>query len=320
MAASTNTTRTLSRAADHLGTLANILKDLAGGSTLLNELTQNADDSRAAELRFTATARELVVHNTAVFSDCGDQPAPVCPWKVEGRRACDLHSFRQVAGRNKESDSSVTGAYGVGFTAVYQVTDHPELVTGGLHWTLDELQPEHARVQVCGGGCERDHGAAGTSFFLPWVQGQTDLRRALGQTALTDSDVELLIGQMHEAAPAALVFLEHLQELEVSSPGQHTRVGRVRQGDVVTISVNGSPTDWLLLADEAAGAADLEARHGREDDKRSPVVQVAVPMVGETIGRVYASLPTETRTGWSGHINGSFVPKRLIAFEGVVGV
>ena len=93
---------TLSRAADHLGTLANILKDLGGGATLLNELTQNADDSRAAHLKFTATARELVVHNTAVFSDCGDQRAPVCPWKVAGLRACDLHSFRKVAGREKE--------------------------------------------------------------------------------------------------------------------------------------------------------------------------------------------------------------------------
>lgn len=310
MAASTNTIRTLPRAADHLGTLANILKDLGGGATLLNELTQNADDSRAAELRFTATARELVVHNTAVFSNCGDQPAPVCPWKVEGRRACDLHSFRQVAGRNKEDDFSVTGAYGVGFTAVYQVTDHPELVTGGLHWILDELQPEHARVQVCSGGCERDHDAAGTSFFLPWVQGTTELRRALGQAALTDSDVELLIEQMHEAAPAALVFLEHLEKLDVRSLGQHTTVERLRQDDRVTVTVNGSPAEWLLLEGAAAGADELKERHDREDDKRSPVVQVAVPVTGETIGRVYASLPTETRTGWSGHINGSFVPKQ----------
>jgi len=302
---------TLSRAADHLGTLANILKDLGGGATLLNELTQNADDSRAAQLKFTATARELVVHNTAVFSDCGDQRAPVCPWKVEGRRACDLHSFRKVAGREKEGDSTVTGAYGVGFTAVYQVTDQPELITGKMHWILDELQPEHARVVVCQGGCRRDHGAAGTTFFLPWVKKSTELRRALGQAALTDQDVDLLIAQMHEAAPAALVFLDHLRRLEVESPGRRpTIVERERQHDFVTVSVNDRPTRWLLLEGEVAGAEQLKARHDREEDRRSPVVQVAVPMDGQTIGRVYASLPTETRTGWSGHINGSFVPKQ----------
>lgn len=301
---------TLSRAADHLGTLANILKDLGGGATLLNELTQNADDSRAAHLKFTATARELVVHNTAVFSDCGDQPAPVCPWKVEGLRACDLHSFRNVAGREKEADSAVTGAFGVGFTAVYQVTDSPELVTGNRHWILDELQPEQARVEVCQGGCRRDHDASGTTFFLPWVKESTELRRALGQTALTNQDIDLLIAQMHEAAPAALVFLHHLEKLEVKSPERTTIVERTRQHEFVDVSVNNRPTRWLLLEGEAAGAEDLKARHDRQEDNRSPVVQVAVPMDGQTIGRVYASLPTTTHTGWSGHINGSFVPKQ----------
>ena len=319
MTATAGEPNTLSRAADHLGTLANILKDLGGGATLLNELTQNADDSRAAHLKFTATARELVVHNTAVFSDCGDQRAPVCPWKVEGLRACDLHSFRNVAGREKEADSAVTGAFGVGFTAVYQVTDSPELVTGNRHWILDELQPEQARVVVCQGGCRRDHGAAGTTFFLPWVKESTELRRALGQTALTDQDVDLLIRQMHEAAPAALVFLEHLRTLEVKSPGRTTRVERTGEHEFVDVSVNDRPTRWLLLKGEAAGVEELKARHDKQEDKRSPVVEVAVPMDGQTIGRVYASLPTETRTGWSGNINGSFFPKqdrKTVEFRG----
>ena len=38
---------TLSRASDHLGNLANVLKDLGGGGTLLHELTQNANDAAA---------------------------------------------------------------------------------------------------------------------------------------------------------------------------------------------------------------------------------------------------------------------------------
>ena len=146
---------------------------------------------------------------------------------------------------------------------------------------------------------------------MPWVKESTELRRALGQTALTDQDIDQLIAQMHEAAPAALVFLDHLRRLEVESPGRRpTIVERERQHDFVTVSVNDRPTRWLLLEGEAAGADELKARHDREEDRRSPVVQVAVPMDGQTIGRVYASLPTETRTGWSGHINGSFVPKQ----------
>src|SRR3954453_22881966 len=37
----------LSRSSDHLGNLANVLKDLGGGATLLHELTQNANDAKA---------------------------------------------------------------------------------------------------------------------------------------------------------------------------------------------------------------------------------------------------------------------------------
>ena len=65
--------RTLSRSSDHLGNLANILKDLGGGGTLLHELTQNANDAEADRITFTASREELTVWNSAVFTDCERQ-------------------------------------------------------------------------------------------------------------------------------------------------------------------------------------------------------------------------------------------------------
>lgn len=303
---------TLSRSSDHLGNLANILKDLSGGATLLHELTQNANDAEARTLRFEASSDELQVWNSAEFSDCGHQrDSRTCPWKTEeGRRSCDVHSFRQVAGRHKADDDKTTGAFGVGFTAVYQVCDHPELVTGGWHLILDESLPEERRIRICSGECSRSHTRAGTTFFLPWARTDTALRRALGAPPVTDADIGVLTAQMHQSAPTAVVFLESLASLVVKSVDARTCVTRSAVGNRITISANGEPTEWLLLEGEAQGGSELKTHYGLEDSTRSTHVQVAIPLAGQAIGRVFADLPTETRTGWSGHINGTFFPRQ----------
>ncbi|WP_426246550.1 protein NO VEIN domain-containing protein [Nocardioides sp. LHG3406-4] len=309
----------LSRSSDHLGNLANVLKDLGGGGTLLHELTQNANDARASQVRFTATDRELAVWNSAVFTDCGRQELRQCPWKVrDGRRSCDLHSFRQVAGRHKAGDDATTGAFGVGFTAVYQVTDHPELVTGGSHLVLDESRAEDDRIEICYRACGRDHATAGTTFYLPWARQQTALRTELGASALGDDEISKLTDEMVAAAGPALVFLEHVERLDVVVAGVPTIVTRATDGNRVVLSTDGSRSEWLLLADNAAGSDELKERFD-QGRSRSDLVQVAVPMDGEVIGRIYADLPTETPSGWSGHINGTFFPRqdrKGIEFDG----
>ena len=310
---------TLSRASDHLGNLANILKDLGGGGTLLHELTQNANDAGADEIRFAASDAELMVWNSAVFSDCGRQDLRQCPWKVnDGRRSCDLHSFRQVAGRHKAEDDATTGAFGVGFTAVYQVTDHPELLTGQRHLVLDEARAEDERIQICSGECGRDHSAAGTTFYLPWARQQTALRREFGASALDNAAIAELTGQMHEAAGSALIFLEHVKRLEVTTPAKSTKVARQRVANLVTLTLDGHETEWLLLEGTAEGADALKT-HYDQGGSRSPLVQVAIPTSEAVVGRIYADLPTETPTGWGGHVNATFFPRqdrKTVEFDG----
>jgi hypothetical protein len=306
----TDEPHTLSRSSDHLGNLANILKDLGGGGTLLHELTQNANDAEADRITFTASREELTVWNSAVFTDCERQDLKRCPWKVdEDRRSCDLHSFRQVAGRHKADDAGTTGAFGVGFTAVYQVTDHPEVLTARRHLILDESSDENERIVLCPGGCSRDHARAGTTLFLPWARHETPLRRDLSSPPMTDADVARLEEELHEAAGTALMFLDRTQLLSVESPGRATNVGRKRQEDQITVTVNGDSSGWLLLEGEAEGASLLKQEY-EPDSKRSSVVQVAVPVEESVVGRIFADLPTDTRTGWSGHINGTFFPRQ----------
>lgn len=309
----------LSRSSDHLGNLANVLKDLGGGATLLHEVTQNANDAKADHVRLTASNHELIVWNSAVFSDCGYQKLRQCPWKVDdGRRSCDLHSFRQVAGRHKADDDTTTGAFGVGFTAVYQVTDHPELVTVGSHLVLDESRAEDDRIQICREECDRDHSAPGTTFYLPWARQQTALRSELGAFALDDAEILELTEQMHDAAGSALVFLESVKRLDVATTTKSTKVTRERNDDRVTLSLDDHESEWLLL-EAAAEAANALKVHYDQGGARSPLVQVAIPLSDAIVGRIYADLPTETPTGWSGHVNASFFPRqdrKTVEFDG----
>src|SRR5205823_11098459 len=139
---------------DYLGSISRILRDLSGAPTLVYELVQNADDAPGAdEIRFDVTDRELVVWNNGSFTDCGrqDLEPDECPWFVadEGSRRCDFHSFCNVSSCDKSRDSNLTGAFGIVFTAGYQVRDRRDVISTGRNCTIDDTLPEGQRISDC---------------------------------------------------------------------------------------------------------------------------------------------------------------------------
>src|SRR5262249_32900497 len=149
------------------------LGDLQGPRTVIHELIQNADDARGAtRQRFTVTATTLEVWNDGVFDRCRDVSTDECEWLADRRHRCDFHSFRKTASGDKRSRPGTTGAFGIGFTAVYQLTDRPELFSSGEHWIVDEMASEKDRIQ-------RDRtppDIEGTMFRLPWATEQSEFR------------------------------------------------------------------------------------------------------------------------------------------------
>jgi hypothetical protein len=140
--------RSLSRGINYLGDLGVKLRDLQGFATLAHELIQNADDaSGAGRMTFGVTPTALIVDNDGQFTDCGQVEEPECPWSQEEERGymCDFHGFRSVASGHKRERQGTTGAFGIGFISVYQITDQPELISGGRHWILHEDRPENDR-------------------------------------------------------------------------------------------------------------------------------------------------------------------------------
>lgn len=198
--------KSLRRGINYLGALGAKLRDLQGFATLAFELIQNADDAPGAtQIRFIVSDFGVVVENDGEFSDCGLAEEPECLWPNEPAHGhmCDFHRFREVSSGDKREQSETAGAFGVGFTAVYQVTDRPELVSHGRHWLVYEDNPESERIVVCP-GCDRcsDLAFHGTRFYLPWVlDPNSKLRQALRAPAAAPDSRQRLIAELKTSIP-----------------------------------------------------------------------------------------------------------------------
>ncbi|MBE7556759.1 MAG: hypothetical protein HS126_37410 [Anaerolineales bacterium] len=120
-----NNIRYRSQTVDYLGFLQTQLRDLRGISTLAYELIQNADDvlddqgrPAASRIMFDICDDALIVENDGVF------------------REVDFDRVSQIASGGKREEKGTTGAFGIGFISVYQVTDCPEILSSGQHWRI----------------------------------------------------------------------------------------------------------------------------------------------------------------------------------------
>ncbi len=308
----------LPRSIDYLGDLGAKLRDLQGYGTLANELIQNADDAPASWMSFDIREDALVVDNNGVFSECGDLRSPECLWRDTGNDShrCDFHRFRLIGSGDKRLQKGTTGAFGIGFISVYQLTDQPELISAGYHWTLREDRNEAERIAVCR-GCPRCvlPDLPGTRFIFPFARDeQSTLRRALRAEPAPENVTERLLEELEGSLPVAMLFLKNLGEIRLRCGGQSRQTfERVMEDDRVIISQGGSSDDrlWHLLRGNFEEAAEgLRVQHpARIEDKRSAEVVVALPVQGElSAGMLCACLPTEENTGLPFHINADFFP------------
>lgn len=304
--------QTLSRGNDHLGFIEATLRDLSGYSTLANELIQNADDAAGAdEMSFDIRSDALVVENNGVFRDCLQQELPECPWFVDPAVdvRCDFHSFRKVASRDKRNREATTGAFGIGFIAVYQVTDRPQVISAGRHWTIRDELPEDHRILVCQ-GCHEDD-VAGTRFLLPWARdAESVLRRAIRGPVITDASIGQIEREVGAALPTGVLFLRKLRSIELRREGTALhQIERLTDHDRVLVSDGEALQEWMLLTGDFATDAERirsAAPEGRIEPKRSSTVTLAVPRDGEVSGVVAQGLPTQQVTGLPFHINADF--------------
>lgn len=309
----------LSRGWDHLGNIERTLGDMQGSRTAIYELIQNADDAPGAtQMRFVVTDDALEVWNDGIFERCSDVTSPECEWLGPHKHRCDFHSFRKMASGDKRNRPGTTGAFGVGFTAVYQFTDRPELFSNGEHWIVDEMAAEQDRIQRSRTPVDVD----GTRFRLPWATERSPFRERVRQEPVARAVIDTFIDELRAAIPAAMPFLKKLRAIEAISGSRHVTYRREQNEDKIVVAASdGQRAEWLVLAGRfTEHAAKLKKDHeGVIEEARSPDVKVAVPISGDaSSGVLYATLPTEEPAHLPLLVHADFVPasdRKRIRFD-----
>lgn len=320
----------LGRSFDHIGVIGTKLRDLSGFATLAYELLQNAEDAKASRIVFRIDEDALVVENDGVFSDCRDVDAADCPWLAgEGRgHRCDFHRFRLVAAGDKRAQVGTVGAFGIGFMAVYQITDTPNLMSAGRHWIIDETKPEDGRIRVCH-GCQYCQAAdlPGTQFRFPWARDPNSaMRRGTRADAIAATGLDELERELASALGIAMLFLRNLDTAELWRGEQRReRIERLSDvGTVVLQDLHGTRLWHVVEGEFADEAEELRAKHpGRIESKRTANVRIAIPSEEPVNGILWTFLPTQQSTHLPFHIQADFFPssdrKRISFVPGFEG-
>lgn len=309
-----------------LPTLGNDLRDLRGSDVLIYELIQNADDAvGATKMVFDVTEEALVVENDGVFSDCGHLSESQCPGVELGGRSvrCDFHSFLKISGQAKRQKSGTTGAFGIGFTSVFQITDYPELLSAGRHLILRYDELPAANVHDCA-GCTYDHDLAGTTFVLPWARDpDSAMRVGLGVEIPPQDIAQELLDVAGDCIPDAMVFLRRLRRIEVRRDGIAQFKCARSDADKWTVIDDGlaEHSFHILKGEFEAAAKALRAGHPSllGMDVREASVTIAIPMDRDELRLpIHAVLPTQESVPLGFRLSASLYPfqdRKRLKFE-----
>ena len=115
---------------------------------ILKELLQNADDAQATEICFIKDPRQH--KDEKVFGDSWKpmQGPALCVYNNKPFTEADIVGIQKLGEGSKGDDPNKTGQYGVGFNAVYHLTDVPTFASSGeeIGDILCVLDPQYKYV------------------------------------------------------------------------------------------------------------------------------------------------------------------------------
>ena len=112
-----------------------LLEGYTCDSSIFKELLQNADDAGATEVKFILDLRALGTERVPEGWEKLQGPA-LCIYSNSSFTARDMQGIQDLGQGSKQRDTLKTGQYGVGFNAVYHITDVPSF------WTKEEETTE----------------------------------------------------------------------------------------------------------------------------------------------------------------------------------
>ena len=112
--------------------ISSLLKEYRDGLAILKELVQNADDAGATEVKFVYDERENEEHRVTVFDDAMKDLQGPALWSYNDAEFSedDFKHIIKLGGKTKEMSTNKIGKFGLGFNAVYNLTDVPSFISG----------------------------------------------------------------------------------------------------------------------------------------------------------------------------------------------
>ena len=111
--------------------IQNIIRDYPFDMTILKELLQNADDTKATKMHIMVDMRRHREEHILSEEWAKLQGPALLVWNDSVFTKEDLEGIQRLGLGSKRSDSETIGQYGIGFNAVYHLTDCPSFLTGG---------------------------------------------------------------------------------------------------------------------------------------------------------------------------------------------
>ena len=112
--------------------LKRILEDYQDGLAIIKELVQNADDAEATEISILYDRRTNENHKTSLINPAMKEWQGPALW-VHNNKMFTEQDFLNITKLNagtKRSEATKIGKFGLGFNAVYHLTDVPSILSG----------------------------------------------------------------------------------------------------------------------------------------------------------------------------------------------
>ncbi|MGD1808959.1 sacsin N-terminal ATP-binding-like domain-containing protein [Dapis sp. BLCC M126] len=221
--------------------LRGIIRDYPEGVGILKELIQNADDAKATKVEIILDWR---IHQFKNLPDNRMEklmgPA-ILVYNNQVFRDQDFESIKSLGQSKKSQDLQKTGRFGVGFNAIYHVTDFPSFISRqsliffdphgaaipgtsrqepGREWNVAaekwyEQYPDFMKVYEAGGLLFGTEDFQGTLFRLPLRTEIQAKNSEIRKQAFTESNVRELIEELVKSGEEILLFLKSIVEIRV---------------------------------------------------------------------------------------------------------
>ncbi len=278
------------------------LAGYAGGSSIVSEMLQNADDAGASQASFHFRSKDFLSWNNSVFTEQ------------------DWENITSIANGTKRNETGKIGTWGTGFLSVFHLTDTPEVHSVGDKIILNPLEDQLP--------IKRSDIHEGSAFRMPWRRESTKISTSLEADVWNDENIQHLKEDVAVSIYRLMIFLRHIKAIEVfeGDQGKGKLLYKIVRDRVSVYDGNGyrfeswdfqyqrtgvqSRTDtWLYYRGKVPNHLMVEDINPKDTE-----ISIAFPLENRDWltknlpGTLYNFLPTPIITDYNFQINGAFFP------------